>query len=117
MSKRQNLEESLDERLDEIDKLNDQMSRFQLDEDDYVDSYNEIYGGDIELGGQTFDAWYAFKRLDELAYNIDLTEFVDGMDKTQHKDYKVLEEELQEAEEMKDLIEESLEELGEEEED
>lgn len=84
------LESQLKEKQAELDS-------FELDQDDYIDSYeewlNECNG---EFLGMT--AAYILKNCDETAYRCGLNDYVDSMDKSGDQNYKEIETDMEEIE-------------------
>ena len=118
---------------DEVTELFNKKENFELDPDNYRDSYDELLNedGEVKIGGISFDRAYILKELDEIAYEQGLSEYVDSIDIESDSNYEAIVEELEEKEneaidiqlkieELENEIEEletEIEELEEEEED
>jgi predicted nucleic acid-binding Zn-ribbon protein len=93
----------------QIEELQGKMKGFELNPDDYEDSYREAIdlAGDLELCGMTYNRSYALMRLDPTAYRCGLLDFVDSMEKEEDPQYKEMEEGMEELEsELSDIEEE-----------
>jgi hypothetical protein len=98
---REELESAIETKKEEIDC-------FEIDQDDYEDSYRECLNeqGEITIGYIKFDPAHVLEQLDPTAYRCGLNDYVDGIDKTDDPKYKALEEELEELEsELEDMDE------------
>jgi len=64
----------------------DEMEYFEPDESEYEDSYiamlDEVFG-DIRVGDLTFSPSRVLSELDPIAYNIGLTEYINGLDRSE----------------------------------
>ena len=97
-----NVKELIKAKQNEIDS-------FEIDPDDFIEQYEESInsGGEVKVAGLTFYPADIIKELDPTAYRCGLNDYVDGIDKSEVKEYQRLEEELEELEnELSDLEEE-----------
>ena len=85
---------------DEVAELFNKKENFELDVDDYRDSYDEFLNedGEVKIGGISFDRAYILKELDEIAYEQGLSEYVDSIDIEDDYTYGTIVEELEEKE-------------------
>jgi len=85
---------------DEVAELFNKKENFELDPDDYRDSYDELLNedGEVKIGGISFDRAYILKELDEIAYEQGLSEYVDSIDIEDDYTYGTIVEELEEKE-------------------
>lgn len=94
-----NVKELIKAKQNEIDS-------FEIDPDDFENEYCEMLneGGPVKVAGLTFEADQIIRDLDPTAYRCGLVDYVDGIDKSEVKEYQRLEEELEELEnELTDL--------------
>jgi len=121
------LEQLQDLRLEletKIKNIQYNIDNFELNESDYEEEYcNLLDEEDVLVCGITFRPSQILKELDPTAYNVGLTDYVDGVDFYYNSDYIDLENELQDIEnELQDIenkieaIEEQISNLEEEEE-
>ncbi len=85
---------------DEVTELFNKKENFELDPDNYRDSYDELLNedGEVKIGGISFDRAYILKELDEIAYEQGLSEYVDSIDIEDDYTYGTIVEELEEKE-------------------
>jgi predicted nucleic acid-binding Zn-ribbon protein len=85
---------------DDISSLFNKKENFELDPDNYRDSYDELLNedGEVKIGGISFDRAYILKELDEIAYEQGLSEYVDAIDIESDSNYEAIVEELEERE-------------------
>jgi len=85
---------------DEVTELFNKKENFELDPDNYRDSYDELLNedGEVKIGGISFDRAYILKELDEIAYEQGLSEYVDAIDIESDSNYEAIVEELEEKE-------------------
>ena len=94
--------------------LQNEISSFELDPDDYIDQYDqmldECYGDFLGM-----NASYILKEMDPTAYRCGLLDYLDGLDQDEEKmdndDYAELIEELEEIESKIEELEDKLTEM------
>ena len=73
-----------------------EIDNFEIDPDDYENEYCEMLNeeGPVKVAGLTFEADQIIRKLDPTAYRCGLVDYVDGIEKSDVKEYQELEEEL-----------------------
>jgi hypothetical protein len=92
-----------------LEEVKSDIDYFELDEDDYRDSFEDFLNetGPIVIAGEPFSPATILKTLDPVAYQTELSNWVDRQEKEDDKGYKELEEQQDELEsELFDLNEE-----------
>jgi DNA repair exonuclease SbcCD ATPase subunit len=105
----ENLQAKIEEVKRQIKSKQSEIDNFEIDQDEFEDQYCEMldYEGPVKVAGLTFDASAIIREMDPTAYRCGLNDYVDGIDKSDIKEYQELEEELEELEnELSDLEEE-----------
>ena len=89
-----------------------EIDNFEIDPDDYENEYCEMLNeeGPVKVAGLTFEADQIIRELDPTAYRCGLVDYVDGIEKSDVKEYQELEEELEELENQLEEMEEQEEE-------
>lgn len=112
------------ERLAELiarrDELTKAMDNFEVDPDEYENSYCEAIDedGPVRIGTLEYTASYVLREIDPTAYRCGLNDYVDGIDKEDDAGFKELQEQLDENEdEISDIETEIEEEENEDEEE
>jgi hypothetical protein len=84
----------------EIEKLKNQIEKFELDPDDYSDQFDELLDeqGEVKIGNLGYYPSYILKNCDPIAYRCGLNDFIDCIDIEDIEEYKDLVEELEELE-------------------
>ena len=85
-----------------------EIDNFEIDPDDYENEYCEMLNeeGPVKVAGLTFEADQIIRELDPTAYRCGLVDYVDGIEKSDVKEYQELEEELEELENQLEEMEE-----------
>lgn len=111
------LEKAIEIKKAEIAAKEKEIDNFELDNDDYEESYKESLDseGPVNVAGMQFDASRIIEELDPTAYRCGLVDYVDGLEKDDDPKYKELEEELETLEDELADLEVELEDLEEEE--
>ena len=100
------LQNKIDNMKELIKSKQNEIYSFEIDPDDFIDQYEECLNseGEVKVAGLTFYPADIIKELDPTAYRCGLNDYVDGIDKSEVKEYQRLEEELEELEsELTDL--------------
>jgi len=100
------LEKAIELKQVEIEEKEEEIDNFELDPDDYEESYKECLDseGPVNVAGMRFDASRIIEELDPTAYRCGLNDYVDSLEKEEDPKYKELEEELETLEdELADL--------------
>ena len=73
-----------------------EIDNYEIDPDDYENEYCEMLNeeGPVKVAGLTFEADQIIRELDPTAYRCGLVDYVDGIEKSDVKEYQELEEEL-----------------------
>ena len=133
MTRLEELELELEERKDELEEVSEELEKlendvenFELDPDDYEDEYREVLNADgtVEIGYLTFDKATILEKLDPIAYNCGLNDYVSELDVEDNEEYKqlvdridMLEEEIDDINDTIQELEKEIEELGEKDEE
>ena len=116
----------LEDAESELSTLNYQKDNFQIDPDNYEDSYCDLIDseGEVEIGSISFERSYILRQLDPIAYRVGLSEYADSMDIEDDETFQELEQDIEGLEEDIesltsdiDELEEEIEELEEEDEE
>lgn len=85
-----------------------EIDNFEIDPDDYTEQYDDFLNeeGTVRVAGLEFDPAQIVKELDPTAYRCGLVDYVDGIEKSDVKEYQELEEELEELENQLEEMEE-----------
>jgi hypothetical protein len=97
----------------EIKAKTAEIDNFELDGDEYENSYQEALDSDglVIIAGMKFDPSYALRELDPTAYYCGLNDYVDGLEKEDDPKYRELIEELETLTDELDALEAELEDL------
>ena len=105
------IEEQIKAKQSEIDNF-----EYEMTDEQYGELLDEIYG-DVEVCGNTYNASYALKELDPIAYRVGKSDYESSYDLDEVEDYQNLQSELEDLESELESLEEELEDLEEELED
>jgi len=80
----------------EIEELKKQIKDFEIDPDDYEDSYCEMIDdmGEVTIGNLSYQSSRVLREVDPIAYRCGLLDYVDGIELEDDPKYKELTEEL-----------------------
>ena len=108
--------EKLNTLKEELKLAQEALDGFELDINDYEDSYCDMLNeeGEIHVAGLTFDPAYIVKQLDPIAFRCGLIDYVDGLDFGDDIRYQEIEEEIENLENEIDDLEGEIEGLEEE---
>ena len=111
------IEKAIEDKKAEIAAKEKEAENFELDPDDYEESYKESLDseGPVNVAGMTFEAHRIIEELDPTAYRCGLVDYVDGINKTEDAGYIELTEELETLEDELSDLESELEGLDDEE--
>ena len=111
------LEKAIEIKRAEIAAKEKEAENFELDPDDYEDSYKESLDseGPVNVAGMQFDASRIIEELDPTAYRCGLVDYVDSIDKAEDAGYIELTEELETLEDELSDLESELEDIDNEE--
>ena len=99
------IEEQIKAKQSEIDNF-----EYEMTDEQYDELLDEIYG-DVEVCGNTYNASYALKELDPIAYRVGKSDYESSYDLDEVEDYQNLQSELEDLESELESLEEQLEEL------
>ena len=105
------IEEQIKAKQSELDNF-----EYEMTDEQYDELLDEIYG-DVEVCGNTYNASYALKELDPIAYRVGKSDYESSYDLDEVEDYQNLQSELEDLESELESLEEELEDLEEELED
>ena len=110
---KQELTAAIEEKKTEIKAKQAEIDGFELDVDDYEESYKEALDeeGPVTIAGMKFDPSYALRELDPTAYRCGLVDYVDSIEIDETDAYKALETELEELTDEIDALEAELEDI------
>jgi hypothetical protein len=110
---RNELTAAIEAKQAEIKAKTAEIDNFELDNDDYEESYKDALDSDgpVIIAGMKFDPSYALKELDPTAYRCGLNDYVDSLEKEDDPKYQELEEELEALTDELDDLESDLEDL------
>ena len=102
------LKKAIEEKKAEIEEKQKEIDNFEIDPDDYTEQYDDFLNeeGTVRVAGLEFDPAQIVKELDPTAYRCGLVDYVDGIEKSDVKEYQELEEELEELENQLEEMEE-----------
>jgi len=84
---------------DYLRTLENRIYNFELDPDDYIDSYNELLDEeDVEICGMSYSTSHVLKEVDPTAYRCGLIDYIDGIDVEENEEYIELVEEKENLE-------------------
>ena len=103
----------LEEMECDLEDIEEEEETFELDPNDFEEQYCEMLDseGTVDVWGMKFDPSRILKELDPTAFNCGLGDYVDSLDNDASKEYKDIQERLEEAEQEKDEAEEKVTEL------
>ena len=97
---------TIDEVKEEIEELEKEIDRFELDPDNYGELYDEALneGGPVRIGSLEYDPARVLREVDPIAYRCGLLDFVDSMELEDSDEYREMVERLEELQdELTDL--------------
>ena len=91
----------------EIEELKHQIDNFEIDPYEFEDSYCEMLDeeGNIEVAGFSFSPSSILKEMDPIGYRCGLIDYADIINIEETEEYKDLEQQLEEAQEELDSLE------------
>lgn len=112
MTKIEDLKQQISVLTEQIKDKQDEIDNFEkeLDEDTYDEMLNSIYG-DIEVCGYKYPASMCLYNIDEIAYNVGMSDLADSMELEEFPAYNDLVEELETLQNELEDLENELEEL------
>jgi len=109
------IQERIEELKEQISTIETEINDFDLSEfasdEMYSDWLDEIYGK-IDICGYSYQASYALREIDPIAYNVGFSDYCDTLDPSDFEEYKKLEEQLEELNSELEELEEELQELN-----
>jgi len=111
------LEKAIELKKAEIAAKEKELDNFELDNDDYEESYKEAIDSDgpVTVAGITFDPSRILQEMDPIAYGCGLNDYVDGIDQEEDPKFQELVGELETLQDELADLEGELEDLEEEE--
>ena len=102
------MKKEIEELEEKINLKKMELDNFEIDPDDYTEQYDDFLNeeGTVRVAGLEFDPAQIVKELDPTAYRCGLVDYVDGIEKSDVKEYQELEEELEELENQLEEMEE-----------
>jgi len=84
----------------QIIDLQYKIDRFELEEGDYIEEYDDLIDecGLVYIGGVSFLPSQILCKLDPVAYNCGLSDYIESIDLTESEEYNQLTNELEELE-------------------
>lgn len=100
-----------EELISEIEELKKQRECFELEDDDYSDSFDELLDeeGDIVILGMRYCRSRVLKEVDPVAYRCSLNDYLASIDVEDDQKYQALCKQIEELEYELELIEEECE--------